>query len=170
MLSTQLVPGAESFCLGLAAFDPACILMPLVEAYLPSAIMELGVKNHMVRLLGPNSTITLWLGPSSTTTLWLDPLGCETKSKHPQAALARGHPLHCAERQQAFVRSLELLAVATNWGPERPPKQMDPTKHGFWYPPSIGPWSQEVRSLSLCCRLSPYKLLALFFGLIGSVP
>ena len=40
-------------------------------------------------------------------------------------------------------------------------KQKDPTKHGFWHPPLIGPWNQEVTSLFLCGRLAPVIAVSL---------
>ena len=35
----------------------------------------------------------------------------------------------------------------------------DPTDHGFWYPPSIGPCNQNVGSLCSCGLLGPYSLV-----------
>ena len=36
-----------------------------------------------------------------------------------------------------------------------PHKHKDPTNHDFWYPPSSGPWNQNVRSLCLCGLFGP---------------
>ena len=38
-------------------------------------------------------------------------------------------------------------------GPQRPHEHKDPTSHDFWYPPSLGPWNQNVRSLCLSVLL-----------------
>ena len=42
-----------------------------------------------------------------------------------------------------------------------PHKHKDPRKHDFWYPPSIGPWSQNLRSLCLCGLCCPFRGLQL---------
>ena len=39
--------------------------------------------------------------------------------------------------------------------PKRSHKHKDSTNHDNWYPPSIGPWNQNVRSLCLCGLLGP---------------
>ena len=39
----------------------------------------------------------------------------------------------------------------------RGPKDHINTRHDLWYPPSIGPWNQNVRSLRLCGLLGSYK-------------
>ena len=41
------------------------------------------------------------------------------------------------------------LKNCTTRAPNTPHKQKDPTKHGFWYPPCIGSWNQNARSLIL---------------------
>ena len=40
-------------------------------------------------------------------------------------------------------------------GPKRPYKHEDLTSHDFWYPPYIGPWNHNVRSLCLCGHFGP---------------
>ena len=35
-------------------------------------------------------------------------------------------------------------------GPSRPHKHEHPTNYGFWNPPYVVPWDQDVRSLYLC--------------------
>ena len=51
---------------------------------------------------------------------------------------------------------VELLACNLVEGSRKPRKRKDPTKPRFWYPPYIGPWNQNVRSLCLCGLLGPY--------------
>ena len=34
-------------------------------------------------------------------------------------------------------------------------KHEDPARHDFWYPPSTGPWNQNVTSLCLCGLSGP---------------
>ena len=37
-------------------------------------------------------------------------------------------------------------------GPNRPQIHKNPTQLDFWYPPFVGPWNQDVRSLCLAGR------------------
>ena len=37
-------------------------------------------------------------------------------------------------------------------------KHKDPTARDFWYPPYVGPWHKNVRSLCLCGLLGPWVL------------
>ena len=50
---------------------------------------------------------------------------------------------------------LPFLTVPDTQSSKRPHKHKDPTKHDFWYPPSIGRWSQNLRCLCLCRVLGP---------------
>ena len=47
------------------------------------------------------------------------------------------------------------LGVDPNQGPKRPHKHKDPMHHDFSYPPHIGPWNQDVRSLCFLVFLAP---------------
>ena len=42
-----------------------------------------------------------------------------------------------------------MILVTTFWGLKRPHKHEHPTNHDNWYPPYLGPWNQNVRSLCL---------------------
>ena len=53
------------------------------------------------------------------------------------------------------ITSSQTLSSQTEC-PKRPHKHKDPTNHGFWYPPYIGPWNQNVRSSCLGGLLGPY--------------
>ena len=53
----------------------------------------------------------------------------------------------------SFVTIINLKLIVQ--GPKRPYKHKDPTNHDFWYPPCIGPWNQNIRSLCLCGLLGP---------------
>ena len=49
-----------------------------------------------------------------------------------------------------------LVTIASKpRAPKRPHKHVVILHHDFWFPPSIGPWNQAVRSLCFCGVLGP---------------
>ena len=67
------------------------------------------------------------------------------QQRHTEAYRHQDNALSSLRRRGRTLQSIkasELLCCKTSH------KHKDPTNHEFWYPPDIGPWSQELRSLS----------------------
>ena len=83
--------------------------------------------------------------PVSANSLWGQPIRLSANSR----STCNAEGLRVEHQAQTVCRD----AI------KRPHKHEAPTNHDFWYPPYIGPWNQNVRSLCLCGLLDPeYEL------------